>query len=76
MEGCFDGRFIQALSSRIPSKLSSRPGISSAQTSNSVDVAEIDEPCDHSVQFGGMCANCGKDMTEYACFSKRAILCM
>ena len=31
----------------------------------SVDIAEIDEPCDHSVQFGGMCANCGKDMTEY-----------
>lgn len=30
----------------------------------SVEIAEIDEPCDHSVQFGGMCANCGKDMTE------------
>lgn len=30
-----------------------------------VDVAEIDEPCAHEVQFGGMCANCGKDMTQY-----------
>ncbi|KAK2773487.1 Carboxy-terminal domain (CTD) phosphatase [Emmonsiellopsis sp. PD_33] len=29
-----------------------------------VDVAEIDEPCAHEVQFGGMCATCGKDMTE------------
>ncbi|KAI9656714.1 MAG: RNA polymerase II [Trizodia sp. TS-e1964] len=29
-----------------------------------VDVAEIDEPCSHSIQVGGMCANCGKDMTE------------
>ncbi|KAK2754010.1 Carboxy-terminal domain (CTD) phosphatase [Arachnomyces sp. PD_36] len=29
----------------------------------SIDVVEIDEPCAHEVQFGGMCANCGKDMT-------------
>ena len=28
------------------------------------DIVEIDEPCVHSVQFAGMCANCGKDMTE------------
>ncbi|KAI9827623.1 MAG: hypothetical protein M1819_006912 [Sarea resinae] len=28
------------------------------------DIAVIDEPCAHEVQFGGMCANCGKDMTE------------
>lgn len=32
----------------------------------SVDLVEIEEPCRHDVQFGGMCANCGKDMTEYA----------
>ncbi|KAK5115177.1 hypothetical protein LTR85_009935 [Meristemomyces frigidus] len=25
-------------------------------------VAEIEEPCKHEVQFGGMCANCGRDM--------------
>ena len=31
----------------------------------SVDLVEIDEPCDHSVQFAGICANCAKDMTEY-----------
>lgn len=31
---------------------------------NSGDIAEIDEPCTHSVQFGGMCVNCGRDMTE------------
>ncbi|EEH44344.2 protein serine/threonine phosphatase [Paracoccidioides brasiliensis Pb18] len=30
-----------------------------------IDVAEIHEPCSHEVQFGGMCANCGKDMTEF-----------
>lgn len=29
-----------------------------------VDIAEIEEPCAHSVQFGGMCATCGKDMSE------------
>ncbi|KAJ5155533.1 hypothetical protein N7492_008336 [Penicillium capsulatum] len=29
-----------------------------------VDVIEIDEPCAHEVQFGGLCAECGKDMTE------------
>ncbi|KAL4897094.1 hypothetical protein BDV59DRAFT_169789 [Aspergillus ambiguus] len=29
-----------------------------------VDVVEIDEPCAHEVQFGGLCAECGKDMTE------------
>ena len=26
-------------------------------------VAEIEEPCQHEIQFGGICANCGKDMT-------------
>ncbi|EER26424.1 Carboxy-terminal domain (CTD) phosphatase [Coccidioides posadasii str. Silveira] len=30
-----------------------------------IDIAEIDEPCSHDVQFGGMCANCGKDMTVF-----------
>ncbi|KAF3898023.1 RNA polymerase II subunit A C-terminal domain phosphatase [Trichophyton interdigitale] len=29
-----------------------------------INIAEIDEPCAHEVQFGGMCANCGKDMTH------------
>ncbi|KAL4906305.1 hypothetical protein BDW74DRAFT_151685 [Aspergillus multicolor] len=29
-----------------------------------VDVIEIDEPCAHEVQYGGLCAECGKDMTE------------
>lgn len=28
-----------------------------------IDVVEIDEPCSHEIQFGGMCAECGKDMT-------------
>jgi RNA polymerase II subunit A-like phosphatase len=31
---------------------------------DSVEVVEIDEPCAHEVQFGGLCAECGKDMTE------------
>jgi RNA polymerase II subunit A-like phosphatase len=30
----------------------------------SEEIAHIEEPCSHSVQFGGMCVNCGKDMTE------------
>lgn len=25
----------------------------------------VDEPCAHEVQFGGLCAECGKDMTAY-----------
>lgn len=29
-----------------------------------VNVVEIDEPCAHEIQFGGLCAECGKDMTE------------
>lgn len=29
-----------------------------------VDVVEIEEPCAHEIQFGGLCAECGKDMTE------------
>ncbi|KAF6219291.1 hypothetical protein HO133_005116 [Letharia lupina] len=29
-----------------------------------VNIAEIEEPCAHSVQFGGMCVTCGKDMRE------------
>ena len=32
---------------------------------SSIEIAEIDEPCSHSVQFGGMCANCSQDMTQY-----------
>nr|POE93651.1 rna polymerase ii subunit a c-terminal domain phosphatase [Quercus suber] len=27
-------------------------------------VAEIEEPCRHDIQFGGICAECGRDMTE------------
>ncbi|KAI9738173.1 MAG: Carboxy-terminal domain (CTD) phosphatase [Cirrosporium novae-zelandiae] len=34
--------------------------------SSSIDVADIEEPCAHEVQFGGMCANCGKDMTQFS----------
>ncbi|KAF2195480.1 hypothetical protein K469DRAFT_616167 [Zopfia rhizophila CBS 207.26] len=29
-----------------------------------VDIVEIEEPCTHEVQFGSLCADCGKDMTE------------
>ncbi|KAF2640233.1 hypothetical protein P280DRAFT_490575 [Massarina eburnea CBS 473.64] len=29
-----------------------------------VDLLEIEEPCTHEVQFGGLCAECGQDMTE------------
>ncbi|GAM85577.1 hypothetical protein ANO11243_035840 [Dothideomycetidae sp. 11243] len=32
-------------------------------TSARTPVADIEEPCKHEVQFGGMCAICGKDMT-------------
>ncbi|KAL1962079.1 hypothetical protein VTN77DRAFT_607 [Rasamsonia byssochlamydoides] len=28
-----------------------------------ITVVEIEEPCAHEIQFGGMCAECGKDMT-------------
>ena len=27
-------------------------------------VADIEETCKHEIQFGGLCTNCGKDMTE------------
>ena len=27
-------------------------------------VAEIEEPCKHEIQYGGICADCGKDMTR------------
>lgn len=37
----------------------------SSDVSSSVEVAEIEEPCPHSVQFAGMCTMCGKDMTTY-----------
>ncbi|KAI9809618.1 MAG: hypothetical protein M1825_000050 [Sarcosagium campestre] len=32
-------------------------------SSNRLEIAEIEEPCSHAVQFGGMCTICGKDMT-------------
>ncbi|KAJ5577191.1 NLI interacting factor [Penicillium sp. DV-2018c] len=28
-----------------------------------VNVVDVDEPCAHEIQFGGLCAECGKDMT-------------
>ncbi|KAL6710452.1 CTD phosphatase Fcp1 [Coniothyrium glycines] len=28
------------------------------------DLLEIEEPCSHETQFGGLCVDCGKDMTE------------
>ncbi|KAF2720943.1 hypothetical protein K431DRAFT_285210 [Polychaeton citri CBS 116435] len=31
--------------------------------SRAMHIAEVEESCRHEVQFGGMCANCGKDMT-------------
>jgi RNA polymerase II subunit A C-terminal domain phosphatase len=31
---------------------------------NPVDVVEIEEDCPHTIQFQGMCTNCGRDMTE------------
>ncbi len=40
-----------------------------------MDIVEIEEPCSHSVQFGGMCANCGKDMTESG-LPRRKDICM
>ena len=30
---------------------------------NPVDICDIEEECPHTVQFLGMCTNCGKDMT-------------
>lgn len=33
-------------------------------TNSDTDIAEIEEPCAHDIQFGGMCANCGQDMTQ------------
>ncbi|KAL8834177.1 MAG: hypothetical protein Q9170_003878 [Blastenia crenularia] len=29
-----------------------------------LDIAEIEEPCAHGMQFGGMCTICGRDMTQ------------
>ena len=66
----YDGTSRKAPSLHIPSKASLELSVSYAHPGDSVDIAEVDEPCDHSVQFGGMCANCGKDMTEYVCQGK------
>ncbi|KAL7268033.1 CTD phosphatase Fcp1 [Rhizina undulata] len=39
-----------------------------------VDIAEIVEPCAHEMQFAGLCAQCGADMTEqdYTSFSNKS----
>ncbi|KAF2835652.1 hypothetical protein M501DRAFT_987980 [Patellaria atrata CBS 101060] len=29
-----------------------------------IPIVEVDEPCRHEIQFGGMCATCGKNMDE------------
>lgn len=30
----------------------------------SIELLEIEEPCTHETQFGGLCVDCGRDMTE------------
>ncbi|CAK4032178.1 RNA polymerase II subunit A C-terminal domain phosphatase [Lecanosticta acicola] len=35
-------------------------------------VADVEEPCKHEVQFGGLCANCGKDMEEVNSYNTSA----
>jgi RNA polymerase II subunit A-like phosphatase len=38
-----------------------------------IALVDIEEPCKHEIQFGGLCTNCGRDMTEYVdSSSKRA----
>ncbi|KXT01669.1 hypothetical protein AC578_2789 [Pseudocercospora eumusae] len=32
-------------------------------------VADVEEPCTHDVQFGNICANCGKDLTSLATYN-------
>ena len=29
------------------------------------EIIDITEPCKHSVQFNGLCVECGKDMTRF-----------
>lgn len=38
--------------------------VGSVVASHEVDIAEIEEPCTHDVQWGGLCTICGKDMTQ------------
>jgi len=45
-----------------------------ANNPSRLDAAEIEEPCAHSVQYGGMCAECGKDMTEYVLRPSRMLM--
>lgn len=37
-----------------------------------VPLVEIEEPCTHETQFGGLCVNCGEDMTEIDYLTKEA----
>ncbi|KAJ4987763.1 fcp1-like phosphatase [Stagonosporopsis vannaccii] len=39
-----------------------RPGAVVARPGT--DMLEIEEPCTHEIQFGGLCAECGQDMTK------------
>jgi phosphatidate phosphatase APP1 len=32
--------------------------------SRRIDLVEIEEPCTHETQFGGLCVDCGEDMTK------------
>lgn len=32
------------------------------------DIVQIEEPCAHAVQFGGLCAICGLDLTKYVVY--------
>jgi len=35
-----------------------------------VGLLEIEEPCSHETQFGGLCVDCGRDMTEVSYLTK------
>jgi RNA polymerase II subunit A-like phosphatase len=41
---------------------------------HSADVVEIEEPCAHEIQYGGMCAECGKDMTTSVAISLLSVM--
>jgi RNA polymerase II subunit A-like phosphatase len=34
------------------------------------DLVDIEEPCAHETQFGGLCVDCGRDMTEVSYLTK------
>lgn len=58
-----EGKFYADFESELEGSITSLNVKKGQQITGRTAVADIEEACKHEIQFGGLCTNCGKDMT-------------